>query len=631
VSASPLGSPATTATMLEFCARHGIEAVTEHFPMSEVNDMIGKTFAHYEITGLLGKGGMGEVFRARDQRLDRDVALKFLPKTTSGDPDGARRFEREAKVLAALEHPNIAAVYGFHEEDGEQFIAMELVAGGTIEEDVVEGGLPLDRLLEIGIPLAEAIAFAHEQGVIHRDLKPANIMRDASGRIRVLDFGLAGLRQTIPSPATDVTMDALTTAGEIMGTVAYMAPEQLEGRMVDARADVYSIGVVLYELGTGERPFQAASTVGLALSILRDDPSSLREIRPDLPADLARVIRRCLAKKAGRRLQTARDLCTELEDLQAGFRTKDPSSSPALTETPAALVENRMTITTEYVRQLSTRIPRMVGDALTYLDNEKSSEVLVVCLHGIGSDQRDFEDVLLRIPYRAIALSLYGFGPTARMRPPLPYADHNSLVAFLVADLKRRLAPRTLILVGHSSGADQIIQVATSPGNEWFELDGLVLLGPSVVPGEGRMSGPYSRMAVDPAGAFETVRTVSGYADTLDEWLIMHDYLIRSFGKFASDPAALQHFAQTYVDFLDEDSFFEFFRTAVDRVRYVRCIFGKDDTADSDRALERHISDHALGDRYSEEMIAIVSTGHIDLKKAAVVLPCVEEIVHGCR
>jgi len=589
--------------------------------------LIGKTLAHYKIIGLLGKGGMGEVYRARDQRLDRDVALKFLPKTGSDGPHGARRFEREAKVLASLEHPNIAAVYGFHEEDGAQFIAMELVAGGTIEGDVIEGGLPLSRLLEIGIPLADAMAYAHEQGVVHRDLKPANIMRDASGRIRVLDFGLAGLRQTTSGLATDATMDALTTAGEIVGTVAYMAPEQLEGQTVDSRADVFSIGVVLYELATGKRPFQANSTAGVASAILRDDPSSLRELRPDLPADLARVIRRCLAKEVERRMQTARDICTELEDLQNGIRSDEPSASHAIPPTSGSLAENQMTITTEHVRQLSTQIPRMVGDVLTYLDNEKSSEVLIVCLHGIGSDQRDFEEVLRQTPYRAIALSLYGFGPTARMRPPLPYDDHNRLVAVLVEKLKKRLAPRTLILVGHSSGADQIFQVATSPENEGIELDGLVLLGPAVVPGEGRMSGPYSRMTIDPASAFETVRTVSGYADNLDEWLIMHDYLIRSFVKFEANPAALQHYAQTYVDFLDEDSFFESFRTAMDRVKHVRCIFGKDDTRDSDRALERHISDNALGDRYSEEMISIVSTGHIDLKKAAVVLPCVEEIV----
>jgi serine/threonine protein kinase len=589
--------------------------------------MIGKTLAHYKVLGLLGKGGMGEVFRARDQRLDRDVALKFLPKSASDSPSGGRRFEREAKVLASLEHPNIAAVYGLHEEDGVQFIAMEFIAGGTLESEVIKGGLPLNRLLEIGIPVADAMSSAHGQGVIHRDLKPANVMRDASGRIRVLDFGLAGLRQTTPNLATDATVEALSAAGQVLGTVAYMAPEQLEGQKVDARADVFSIGVVLFELATGTRPFVATDNAGLASAVLRDSPPSLRDLRPDLPADLARVIRRCLDKNVERRLQTARDLCTELEDIQAGVSTEELSSSSGKLAASGELAEKQMTITVEHVRQLSTQIPRMVGDSLTYLDNEKNSEVLVVFLHGLGGDQREFEEILRQIPYRAMAPSLYGFGPSARMRPTLPYGDHNRLVGVLVRELQQWLAPQTLILVGHSSGSDQALQVAAMAEGVELELDGLILLGPAVVPGEGLISGPFSRMAVNPDGVFDTVRLLSGYVGSLDEWIIMHDYLICAAKKFEASPAALQYFAQTYINSLDENTFFESFRVAVERVKHVRCIFGDDDSRDSDRAMERHISDSALGDRYSEEMTTNVSVGHMDLITAAVILPWVEQIV----
>jgi len=589
--------------------------------------LIGKTLAHYKITDLLGKGGMGEVYRARDQRLDRDVALKLLPKTESGDSERVHRFEREAKVLASLEHPNIATVYGFHEDGGMQFIAMELISGSTIETKIADKGLALDRLLEIGIPLAEAIAFANDHGVIHRDLKPANVMLDASGRVKVVDFGLAALLQTPSGTDPDATRDALTIAGEIIGTVNYMAPEQLEGRAIDERTDVFSIGVILYELATGKRPFQADSTAGVASAILRDTPAHLRELRPDLPADLARVIRRCLEKKVDRRMQTVRDVYNELQDIRAGIRTEEPVSSPALPEGPGSPLERRMMITTEHVRKLSAQIPRMVGDSMTYLDNERRSDVLIICMPGIGADQRDFEDVLLETSYRAVSVSLYGFGPAARMRPPLSYEDHNRLAGFLIEEIRRNIAPQTLVMVGHSSGADQLLQVIASPLGERLQPDGLVLLGPAVVPGEGRMSGPYSRMTVDPADIFNTVRTMSGYAENLTEWLIMHDYLLRAFGKFKTDTVALQKFAETYIESLDDDRFFGLFRSAAERTRNLRCIFGSDDTADSDRALKQHISDNALGDGYSEEMIANVPVGHIDLKSASVVLPQVEEIV----
>ena len=589
--------------------------------------MIGKTLLHYKITELLGKGGMGEVYRARDQQLDRDVALKLLPKTDSDDAQRVRRFDREANVLSSLEHPNIANVYGLHDDGGVRFIAMELISGSTIATEVAGQGLDLDRLLEIGIPLAEAVAFAHARGVIHRDLKPENVMSDASGRIQVLDFGLAALRQEPSVADPGLTRETLTTAGEIKGTVPYMAPEQLEGRTVDERADVFSIGVILHELATGQRPFVADSTAGVVSAILRDTPTPLRELRPDLPGDLARVIRRCLEKQVDQRMQTARDVYNELQDIREGIRTDEPASSPAPHEGPGSPVERRMTITTEHVRKLSKQIPRMVGDSMSYLDNERRSDVLIICMHGIGADQRDFEDVLRQTSYRAVALSLYGFGPVARMRPSLSYADHNRLAGFLIEAIRQELSPQTLVMVGHSSGADQLLEVIASPLGERLEPDVVVLLGPSVVPGEGRMSAPYSRMTVDPDGIFKTLRTMSGYAENLTEWLIMHDYLLRAFSKLKTDTAVLQEFARTYIESLDEDRFFELFRTAVGRTRRLRCVFGTDDTADLDRALEQHIRDSALGDGYVEEMIANVPVGHIDLKSASVVLPQVEQIL----
>ncbi|MEN8162662.1 MAG: alpha/beta fold hydrolase [Acidobacteriota bacterium] len=590
--------------------------------------MIGKTLAHYEILEKIGEGGMGEVYRARDMQLDRDVAVKLLPDTWSSDSLRLRRFEREAKVLASLEHPNIAAVYGFHEDNGVHFIAMELVEGETLASSITDGGLPLDRLLEIGIPFIEAIVFAHKKGVIHRDLKPTNIMLDPSGRIRILDFGLAVLLQEESDPdGEDMTVDALTTDGEVVGTVAYMAPEQLEGRSVDSRADLFSIGVVLYELATGKRPFRGNSTAGVASAVLRDDPLSVREVRPDLPADLARVVRRCLEKNADRRIQTATDIRNELEDLREGHRTDEPVPSIGIPGTSRSLAEHHMVITTEHVRRLSTQIPRMVGDSMTYLDNQNDSDVLVIYLHGIGGDQRLYEDVLRETPWRAIAPSLYGFGQSARIRPPLPLTDHNLLVTFLMEEVIRRVRPRRVVLAGHSSGSDQALQIVGSAEGVRIHFDGLILLGPGVMPGPGFVSGPYSKLTDDPSDILEAIRTVSAAAKDLDTWLKFHDYLVHAFGKFGTDIEVLRKFAQTLITAYDDDQFFELFRAATERVPQIRCVFSTDEHNDADHVLKRHIGANALGNRFSEEMIVSERVGHTQLIDAAVLLPYVEEIV----
>jgi len=590
--------------------------------------LIGKTLAHYEILEKIGEGGMGVVYRARDQKLGRDVAVKLFPDIWSNDSIRLRRFEREAKVLAALKHPNIAAVYGFHEDNGVHFIAMELVEGQTLTSSITDGGLSLDRLLEIGIPLAEAVAFAHKKSVIHRDLKPTNIMLDPFGRIRILDFGVAAL-QPVESEigGEDLTVDALTTDGDVVGTVAYMAPEQLEGQGVDTRADLFSIGVVLYELATGKHPFSGDSPAGIVSAVLRDDPPCLREIRPDLPADLARVVRRCLEKNVDRRIQTATDIRNELEDLREGIRTDEPTHSVDLQKNTRSLAEHYMVITTRHVRQLSTQIPRMIGDSMTYLDNQHDSDVLVVYLHGIGHDQGQYDEVLRKTQFRAVAPTLYGFGPSARARPPLPFCDHNRLVTFLVKEVERRVRPQTIVLVGYSSGSDQALRIAVSDEIDRIRSDGLILLGPGVMPSPGFASGPYSRLTENPSDILRTIQTLSPAAKDLDTWLRLHAYLVHAFGKFGTDIMALREFAQTLIAAYDEDQFFELFRTATKRVPHIRCIFGSDELKDADYILERHIADNVLGDRFSEDMFGTESVNHLRLIDAAVLLPYVEEIV----
>src|SRR3984885_367902 len=275
----------------------------------------GTKFGPYEIQSPLGAGGMGEVYRATDTKLGRDVALKVLPGEMAQDPERLARFRREAKVLAQLDHPSIVTIYSVEESDGVHFLTMQLVEGQPLDRLICEGGLPLEQIVEIASALGDALAAAHEKGIVHRDLKPANVMVSNEGRVKVLDFGLAKDVGASDSAAATLTSDHRTQAGMVMGTPAYMSPEQTSGRPLDHRTDIFSMGVVLHEMATGRRPFDGTSSAELISAILRDTPPSVTDLRPDLPSDLARIIRRCLEKDPRHRLQTARDVSNEFRDL----------------------------------------------------------------------------------------------------------------------------------------------------------------------------------------------------------------------------------------------------------------------------------------------------------------------------
>ena len=271
---------------------------------------------------------MGEVYRAKDTKLGREVAIKVLPGSVSSSPERLARFEREARTLAAVNHPNIVTIYSVEESNGVQLLAMELVEGRTLDLAIPAGGLALPKFFEIAVPMADALSAAHERGIVHRDLKPGNVMITTEGRVKVLDFGLAKIGEPDSDPnATDMptaSRPALTREGAVFGTVAYMSPEQARGDKIDARSDVFSLGIVLYEMLAGVRPFRGASTVDMISAILRDQPSPVTEIRPDLPAHMSRVLRRCLEKNPRDRYQTSRDVFNELRDLAAETSAVSP-------------------------------------------------------------------------------------------------------------------------------------------------------------------------------------------------------------------------------------------------------------------------------------------------------------------
>ena len=271
---------------------------------------VGSRIAHYEVTALIGEGGMGQVYRATDTKLDRDVALKVLPAEMASSPERLERFQREAKALAALDHPGIVTVFSVEEADGVQFLTMQLVQGETLERLISEDGLAVELLLETATGLADALAAAHEKGIVHRDLKPANVMVGKDGRVKILDFGLARMTKAeagLPG-GSELPTELLTREGVVMGTVPYMSPEQLSGLAVDYRTDLFSLGVMLYEMATGRRPFQGRSSADLASSILRDTPPPVAELRANLPGGLAETIERCLQKSPTDRVPSARAL-----------------------------------------------------------------------------------------------------------------------------------------------------------------------------------------------------------------------------------------------------------------------------------------------------------------------------------
>ena len=296
----------------------------------------GVRLGAYEIIRHLGTGGMGAVYAARDTELERKVALKLLPDEAADRPERLERFRREAKALAALSHPNIVTVHSIEEANGRRFLAMELVEGASLDKMLPPRGLPLPKIFDVAIQIADALAAAHDKGIIHRDLKPANVMVTHDGQVKLLDFGLARLVTTSEAD----TLEQLTNQGVVMGTAPYMSPEQLQGLEVDQRTDIFSFGVVLYEMVSGTRPFQGNSGAALASSILRDSPSAVTDVRADLPQRLGQITHQCLEKEPDRRFQTAKDVRNQLDSLRREVVSTDarPESRTPAVATPSISV-----------------------------------------------------------------------------------------------------------------------------------------------------------------------------------------------------------------------------------------------------------------------------------------------------
>jgi serine/threonine protein kinase len=292
-----------------------LSSIAERPPALKPGDKLG----NFEIEAMLGRGGMGEVYRARDLRLKREVAVKTLPSGFAGDRDRVARFEREARAASALNHPNIVIVYDIGRDGDVSYIVSEVVEGETLARLLERGPLPLRKLIDLGTQICDGLAAAHAAGVVHRDLKPGNIMLNRDGRVKILDFGLA--RQDRVLGAESSTME-VSQPGLILGTAGYMSPEQVRGEPTDARSDLFSLGLILYEMASGKRAFSGNSSIEVMNAILKDDPP---ELPPASPPPLDRIVRRCLEKQPQKRFQSAADL---------GFALGSMSGVPAAPASP---------------------------------------------------------------------------------------------------------------------------------------------------------------------------------------------------------------------------------------------------------------------------------------------------------
>jgi pimeloyl-ACP methyl ester carboxylesterase len=595
----------------------------------------GTCLGPYEIVAPLGAGGMGEVYRARDTRLGRDVAVKVLPPRLSENPEARARFEREARVVSGLNHPHICVLHDLGREGGIDYLVMELVEGETLVQRIARGPLPIPDVLRIGAEIADALDRAHRAGVVHRDLKPGNIMLAKSGA-KLMDFGLArearrvgvltaggpgGALSQSPTIATP-----LTTEGTFVGTSHYMAPEQLEGREADARSDLWALGCVLYEMVTGRRTYDGATSASLISAIMKDEPRPMAELAPLAPPSLDRVIRACLAKDPEQRWQNAHDLALELR--------WPPQQATTAARPASALIEREFILTAGHVRQLAERIPRLVGYPVTYVDNQVRSDELVVFLHGLGADGGQFEQFLNASPHRAVAVTLVGFGKLEKRRPTLGLDDHSRVLRMLLREIVNECRPKRTLLVGHSAGADQLLRMVHDEAAAGLPVDGLIALGPNVSLDTCFATRLYARIdAANPDGTLAILKSLAEHIDTLETWLVVQSYFAQMFMKLGNELEPLRRYAADLVRPFEGpgDPLADWYRSAKQRVAQVRLVFSNEESAAAEALLARHLDSNVLGDAFTENSFAIERVHHLALLDLELVSRHVEEVFDSIR
>jgi serine/threonine protein kinase len=590
----------------------------------------GTRLGCYEITAPVGAGGMAEVYRARDARHDRVVAIKVFSHEKSS-PEGVERFFREIRIAAQLTHPHILPLIDSGESGGVLFFVMPYIEGETLRERIKRaGGLPIQEGLRILRHVTDALAYAHGRGVVHRDIKPENVLLSDRHAL-VSDFGIAKAIGDMSNPETNMTLDLTTAAGTILGTPAYMAPEQAGGETIDHRADIYSVGILAYEILTGRLPFSATTAQQMIAAHLTKPADPISNYRPEIPPQLAAAVMKCLEKGPADRWQNASELLTAVE-------ASEEAQTPAPVETAHELIESRFKLTERICRKLNraTLDPRIIGDHLYYADNQVCSDILVFFLHGLGLDHGDFEPILRRLPYRGVSPTLYGCEPERRGRISLSLADHVIILREWLRELAERHQPRIIVMVGFSLGADMGFELLLRPTDEpGPAIDAFLSLECNLSLETCFVSRVLAAQAPErPEVSVAELRRLGDSASSLDEWLNIHEYLVKVLRKFQGDIGVLQRAAADIVrPFYDEPGFAVFarwFRGARERVHVLRVVFSND--SGSRAALARlkleNLDSRFLGEEFPESAIRVhANADHFGLMSADHVLRQVDELV----
>jgi len=580
----------------------------------------------YSVDCEIGRGGMGVVYKATDSRLDRLVAIKGLPDHFTNNPELMTRFEREAKTLAALNHPNIAGIHGIEEHEGSSYLVLEFVDGETLADRIARGPLGIDETLDVCSQIAAGLEAAHDAGFIHRDLKPANAKISSSGAVKVLDFGLVRIDPTMnPSSfsAEEQTIglsDRGTKSGTILGTVGYMSPEQARGEAVNRRADLWALGVLIYECLTGVNPFAKKSPAETLAAILGEEPD-VAALPETTPAEVVALIGRCLRKDVRRRQRGASDCQLILEDAHAGTSYESPAAAPY-----SSITDRRFRISDELCRNLNRSgfDALLPGWEMRFADNNRASGLLIVWIPSIGGDHTTsaWRELIRLSPYRMVIVCPVGMEPDVTNRPVVSLDNQFALIRAFTTSLQESLRPKRTVLSGFSCGS--IMALRCAAGDESGKLiDGVLAIDPDMRESDCFITRLFAELdSSSSENVMKGLHTISSSCSTMHEWLVMHQHMIECVDKVKEDFSPLvqqgKDLSAPYdgVNAGQDSPFVGYLRDAIKRVQTVRCLFH--DSAENRRIIGEirmmHLDHQCLGPKFNDDSLNFIpGSDHIGM------------------